>query len=161
MQTLTPADVLAFRTAARNTPPPIVIDDRNPDEILADDTSSRTAALGWLLAAALNRAGLAPGQPVRLSLGRHGLIEATDPEVERALRADPGLARRFGDVSSASTLAAMTRLYGLHAGGRSAAADRFYAAGMQLHALSGIATLQDGRLQFAVQGFADTLTALD
>lgn len=147
--------------AARTSPPPIVIDDRNPDQRLADDTTRQTAALARELAALLQRAGLDPARTVHLSLGRHGLIETTEPAAGRALRADPALARRFGDIASANTLAAMNKLYRLHAGGRHAGSDRFYAAGMQLHALSGIATLQHGRLQFAAQGFADTLMSLD
>lgn len=193
MQISTQADIVPFRPAARTAPPqlnrpaepagsalpgptliglrPIVIDDRSPDQILADDTAAQTEALGHELGDALHAAHIGTDLPLRLSVGRYGRIETTDARKERIEQFfgdRPDLSKKLKDVSALNTLVAMNKLYRWHETqqkaartdeARDTARDRFYAAGLQLHALSGIATLQDGRLQFAVQAFADTLIA--
>lgn len=193
MQISTQADISYVRPAARTAPPqteipagtavrapagsaltglrPIVIDDRSPDQILADDTAAQTEALGHDVNEALRAAFIGTDQPIRLSVSRYGTVETTDPRkerIEKFFRDSPELSKRLKDVSALNTLVAMNKLYRWHEAqqkaartddGRDTARDRFYAAGLQLQSLSGIATLQEGRLHFAVQAFADALIA--
>jgi hypothetical protein len=193
MQISTQAEAFYLRPAARTAPPQteptgiaglraatgtafvgsrtVVIDDRGPDQILAEDTAAQTGALGHDLDEALRAAHIGTDQPIRLQVGRYGTVETTDgrkDRIEQFFRDRPELSRRLKDVSALNTLVAMNKLYRWHEtqqkaarteDERGTARDRFYAAGMQLQSLSGIATLQDGRLNFAVQAFADTLIA--
>ncbi len=192
MQISTQAEVFYLRPAARTAPPQtepagiaglrspaatfvgsrtVVIDDRGPDQILADDTAAQTEALGHGLNAALRAAFIGTDQPIRLQVGRFGAVETSDgrkDRIEQFFRDRPELSKKLKDVSALNTLVAMNKLYRWHEtqqkaaqddDARNTSRDRFYAAGMQLQSLSGIATLQDGRLNFAVQAFADTLIA--
>lgn len=195
MQISTEAEVFYLRPAARTAPsqpeptspaslrPPagpaligartVVIDDRSPDQILAEDTAVQTEALGHDLDAALRAAFIGTDQPIRLQVSRYGTVETTDgrkDRIEQFFRDRPELSKKLQDVSALNTLVAMNKLYRWHEAQqkaardddeRNTASDRFYAAGLQLQSLSGIATLQDGRLHFAVQAFADTLAATD
>ncbi len=192
MQISTQAEIVHLRPAARTAPPQtsapaeaaaraaapalyggrtVVMDDRSPDQILAEDTAAQTGALGTELTGALRGAFIGTDQPIHLSVGRFGAVETTDgrkERIEKFFRDSPELSKKLKDVSALNTLVAMNKLYRWHEAQQKAARtdeerdtarDRFYAAGLQLQSLSGIATLQDGRLQFAVQSFADTLTA--
>ncbi len=192
MQISTQAEIAHLRPAARTAPPQndppagitprsagplltggrtVVMDDRGPDQTLAEDTAVQTADLGTELTEALRGAFIGTDQPIRLSVSRFGAVETTDgrkERIEQFFRDRPELSKKLKDVSALNTLVAMNKLYRWHEAQqksarndeeRDTARDRFYAAGLQLQSLSGIATLQDGRLQFAVQAFADTMTA--
>lgn len=148
-----------------------LVDGSGPDQVLADDTAAQTEALGSELKAALNQAFIGTDQPIRLSVSRFGTVETTDgrkERIEQFFRDRPELSKKLKDVSALNTLVAMNKLYRWHEaqqkaartdGERDSARDRFNAASLQLQSLSGTATLQDGRLRFAVQDFADTLVA--